>query len=156
MRRNNLIYVSFKPNEEQFMAFLPLEQFLSSERDLEPVIKEATYLYEQSIRRMHSAIDEINTFRNERRLLPARKVWKLGDLIFELVANLERLSFQIDGIYSHLVRDLNVKRKWLEKVIILRRYLPNEHIIPESMNWGRFEKGTRRAAESLQKSVTQR
>ncbi len=153
MSKNDLMLVSFKPNKEHFMAFFLMEQFLSSERDLEPVLKEASQLYEHSIRRMQSVINEINTFRKERRLLPARLIWKLGNLIFELVRNLEKLSLQIDGIYDHLVRDLNVKRKWLEKVIIFRRYLPNECAIPESLNWGRCEKGTRRVAEKLRQGM---
>ena len=153
MSKNDLMLVSFKPNKEHFMAFFLMEQFLSSERDLEPVLKEASQLYEHSIKRMQSVINEINTFRKERRLLPARVIWKLGNLIFKLVRNLEKLSLQIDGIYDHLVRDLNVKRKWLEKVIIFRRYLPNQFAIPESLNWGRCEKGTRRAAEKLQEGM---
>ena len=153
MSKNDLILVSFKPNEEHFMAFLLIEQFLSSERDLEPVLKEASQSYEHSIKRMRCAVDEINTIRNERKLLPARTIWKLGNLIFDLVKNLESLSLQIDGLYDHLVRDLNVKRKWLEKVIIFRRYLPNQFAIPESLNWGRCEKGTRRAAEKLREGM---
>ena len=153
MSKNDLILVSFKPNEEQFMAFLLMEQFLSSERDLEPVLKEASQSYEHSIKRMRCAVDEINTIRNERKLLPARTIWKLGNLIFDLVKNLESLSLQIDGLYDHLVRDLNVKRKWLEKVIIFRRYLPNQFAIPESLNWGRCEKGTRRVAEKLREGM---
>jgi len=153
MSKNDLMLVSFKPTEEHFMVFFPMRQFLSSERDLEPVLKEASQLYEHSIRRMRSVINEINTFRKEHRLLPARVIWKLGNLIFELVGNLEKLSLQIDGIYDHLVRDLNVKRKWLEKVIIFRRYLPNQLAIPESLNWGRCEKGTRRVAEKLRQGM---
>ena len=153
MSKNNLTLISFKPNEGHFITFLPIERFLSSERDLEPILKEASQLYEHSIGKMRSAVNEINTFRNERRLLPARRIWKLGNLIFELVENLEKLSLQIDGIYDHLVRELNVKRKWLEKVIIFRRYLPNECAIPESLNWGRCEKGTRRAAEKLRQGM---
>jgi hypothetical protein len=151
--KKDLAFVSFKPDKEHFIAFFPMEQLLSSERDLESVLKEAANVYEYSLVRMTSAVKDIDSFRNERKLLPARKIWRLGNLIFELVEDLQRLSLQIDGIYEHLVRDLGVKRKWLEKVIIFRRYISDEKIIPQSMNWGRFEKGTRRKAEKLSTGV---
>lgn len=153
MSKNDLSPVSFKPHEGHFIAFLPMEQFLSKDKDPEPALKKAAQLYEYSILRMRSVVTDINTLRNHNSPMPARKIWELGDLIFGLTRGLERLSFQLDGIYDHLVRDLGAKRKWLEKVIILRRYIPDKNIIPESLNWGRFEKGTRRKAEKLRNGM---
>jgi len=154
MIKSKLALVSFKKHQGRYTAYLPMNQFLLSNRDLEPVLKEATQSYEHLIVRMQSEVADINAFRENRRLLPARKIWKLGELIFQLVKSLARLSLQIDGIYDHLVRDLSVKRKWLEKVITFRRYLPNENMIPASLNWGRCEKGTRRAAEKLRNEIS--
>jgi hypothetical protein len=154
MSKNDLSLVSFKPHEEHFIAFLPMEQFLSKDRDPEPALKKAAQLYEYSIIEMRSVVAEINSFRNKRTSIPAKEIWEFGDLIFGLTRGLERLSFQLDGIYDHLVRDLGAKRKWLEKVIIFRRYIPDKYIIPESLNWGRFEKGTRRKAEKLRNGMT--
>lgn len=153
MSKNESAFVSFKKYQGKYIAYIPMKQFFSSDRDIEAVLKEASQLYEHSIAKMQSTVAEINAFRNKHSLLPASRIWKLGNLIFELVENLKRLSLQIDGIYDHLVRDLDVKRKWLEKVIIFRRYIPDEHIIPESLNWGRCEKGTRRIAEKIQKGI---
>lgn len=153
MTGNNLAFVSFEPDKEQFTAFLPMEELISSEMEPADVLKKATHVYERSIMKMRSLVVEIESFRLNHKLLPARKIWQLGDAIFELRDDLEKLSLQIDGLYDHLVRDLGVKRKWLEKVVILRRYLPQQDAIPESLNWGRCEKGTRRVAERLQKGL---
>ena len=150
---NELEFVTFKKEQGEYIAYTSIKQFFSSDRDIEAVLKEAARLYERSVKQMQSLVAEINTTRNRHILLPARNIWKLGNIIFELVESLKRLSLQIDGIYDHLVRDLNVKRKWLEKVIIFRRYIPDEHMIPESLNWGRCEKGTRRIAENIQKGL---
>ena len=98
---------------------------------------------------MRSVVREIEAYRRSHTPTPARKIWELGDAIFKLNEELERVSLQIDGLYEHLVRDLTVKRKWLEKVIIFRRHLPDDNLIPESLNWGRCEKGTRKVAERL-------
>jgi len=154
MSKDELVFVSFKKDRERFTAYISMHQFLSSDRDIEPVLKEATQLYEHSIVKMKSVVAEIDRFRTNRILLPARKVWELGNLIFEFVEALAKLSLQIDNIYDHLVRDLHVKRKWLEKVIILRRYLPKQDAIPESLNWGKCEKGTRKIAEKLRNGIT--
>lgn len=153
MTTGNLAFVSFKPDNGRFVALLPMEQLISSELDPEDLVKQAAPVYERSITKMRCLVAEIQSLRLDHKLLPARKVWQLGDAIFELRDNLQELSLQIDGLYDHLVRDLGVKRKWLEKVVILRRYLPRKDAIPESLNWGRCEKGTRRAAERLQKGL---
>ena len=151
MTRGKLAFVSFEPSNEQFRAFLPMEELLLGDDDLEFKLKEALKVYQRSIVKMRNLVKEIQTFRDNRKLLPARKMWQLGDAIFKLQHDLNKVSLQLDGLYDHLVRDLGVKRKWLEKVIIFRRYLPDENAIPQSLNWGRCEKGTRRAAEKLRK-----
>ena len=153
MSKDELVFVSFKKDQEKFIPYVPMQHIFSSDRDIEVVLADAAQLYKHSILEMQATVTEINTFRNKHSLLPASKIWRLGNLIFNLVESLERLSLQIDGIYEHLVRDLNVKRKWLEKVIIFRRYIPDEHVIPELLNWGRCEKGTRRIAEKIQKGL---
>jgi len=129
-----------------------MEELISSDNDPELTLRKAAKVYEHSIARMRNIVKEIQNFRDNRKLLPARKVWQLGDSIFELQNNLNTLSLQLDGLYDHLVRDLGVKRKWLEKVIIFRRYLPDENAIPQSLNWGHCEKGTRRVAEKLRRA----
>lgn len=153
MSENKLAFVSFQPSNEQFTAFLPVEELISSQMDLAEVLNEASLIYGHSVTKMRSLVAEIESLRLNHELVPARKIWQLGDAIFELKDNLEKLSLQIDGLYSHLIRDLCVKRKWLEKVVIFRRYLPNQGVIPELLNWGRCEKGTRRVAEGLLKGM---
>ncbi len=154
MNTERLSFVSFKPENSGYTGHVPIEELWSSNRDYETVLQEASNLYEGSIVRMQRMIDEINSYRNQRRLLPARKIWKLGNMIFTLIEDLKGLSLQIDGLYDHLCRDLNVKRKWLEKVIIFRRYIPNVSLIPDSLNWGRCEKGTRKIAERIAQGNT--
>ena len=149
MTSNELAFVFFEPLDGKFIGLLSIESLLSSERDPELVLRKAAKLYECCVVRMGSIVAEIQALRAARRLVPARKMWRLGNAIFELRDGLERLSLQVDGLYDHLVRDIGVKRKWLEKVVIFRRYLLKEDLIPNSLNWGRCEKGTRRVAERL-------
>jgi len=153
MNNSKLAFVSFEPINKSFRAYLSMEEFILSDKDPELTIKKAVKIYENSIIEMHAFIKEIQGFRNNRKRVPAHKVWQLGNTIFELQYNLNKLFLQLDGLYDPLVRDLGVKRKWLVKVIIFRRYLPDENAIPQSLNWGRCEKGTRRIAEKLRKGL---
>ena len=153
MNNSKLPFVSFEPINKSFRAYLSMEEFILSNKDPELTIRKAVKIYENSIIEMRTIVKEIQGFRNNRKLLPALKIWQLGNAIFELQHKLNKLFLQLDGLYNHLVRDLNVKRKWLEKVIIFRRYLPDENTIPQSLNWGRCEKGTRRIAEKLKKGL---
>lgn len=153
MTKDEIIFVSFKRSKDGYDAFIAIEGFFTGNKNIESLLKKASVIYGDSISKMAALIKEINTFRNICRPLPARKIWELGDDIFELVNKLGKLSFQIDGIYEHLERDLNTKRKWLEKVIIFRRYIDKENLIPESLNWGKCEKGTRKKAQQIQKGI---
>jgi len=146
---DKLAFVAFEPRGGQIVALVSIEGLFSSDSDPETVLRKAAEVYERSITRMKSLVEEIQASRADRKVVPARKIWKLGDAIFDLTGQLEELSLQIDRLYDHLVRDLGAKRKWLEKVIIFRRYLPDKELIPSSLNWGRCEKGTRRVAERL-------
>ena len=145
---SELLFVSFKRTEGRFIAYVPVNQLLSADqdKDTENILHEAVDLYEQVLTNMKSALEDIDHYRKNHKFLPAKIVWKLGNIIFNFVEMLEKNGLQIDGIYEHFERDLDIKRKWLEKVITFRRYIPNENIIPMSMNWGYFEKGTRRKA----------
>ncbi|MCJ7510980.1 MAG: hypothetical protein MUP14_08875 [Dehalococcoidia bacterium] len=149
MTRDKLAFVAFEPTNGQFVALLSMQGLVSGQGDPELVLRKAAKVYERATMTMKSVIAEIQACRADGKLVPARKIWRLGDAIFELTSQLQELSLQIDRLYDHLVRDLGAKRKWLEKAIIFRRYLPDEALVPESLNWGRCEKGTRKAAERL-------
>jgi hypothetical protein len=153
MTTENLAFVSFEPRDSKFVAFMSMQQVIFIERDSELVLREAAEVYGRLIRKMRSLVTEIRTHRVNHTLLPARTIWELGDIIFELKEELDRQSLQIDGLYEHLIRDLGVKRKWLEKVVIFRRYLPSKDLVPKSLNWGQFEKGTRHKAERLRRGI---
>ena len=149
MTKNALGFVWFEPHDGQFRAFLTMEDIITGREDPEVLLNQVAGLYEQAVKGMRSLVAEIQDMRTDRKLVPARKVWQVGDAIFILGKELEKFSLQVDGLYDHLVRDLGVKRKWLEKVVIFRRYLPEQEAIPDSLNWGRCEKGTRRIAEQI-------
>lgn len=149
MNEENLIFVSFEPVENKFRVYLSIEDAIFGQKDPEAISHKACVIYEDAIKRMTRQIASIRAARASRKLVTARKVWSVGDTIFSLVNNLKKIGLQIDGIYDHLTRDIGEKKKWFEKAIILRRYISDIKIIPESLNWGRLEKGTRGKAEKL-------
>ena len=150
---DELIFVSFKRDQGKVIAYVPVDHFLSGDNSLEVTLKKASDLYERFLIKAQEVLTKINNYRSEHVLLPARLVWRLGNVMFELVESLKNNRLQIDGLYGHMERDFLVKRKWLVKVIILRRYIPDENYIPETLNWGYFKKGTRRKAEELMRKI---
>ncbi|MFA5628785.1 MAG: hypothetical protein WC958_00765 [Dehalococcoidales bacterium] len=147
--KEEIVFVSFDKTAEGYIASINLKDFLLKNDDFDSLLKKASSAYEDSILNMKTKLTEIEYFRHNRIKLPARKIWELGDIIFKFIDDLKKLEVEIDGIYNHLERDLGVKRKWLEKVIILRRYIPKIEMIPVDLNWGSCEKGTRRIAEQI-------
>jgi len=146
-------FVSFEPANGAFRAFLSIHAALDGDTDPEELAQEAVAVYERQIRQMRAAVDQIDALRTTRRLVSARRVWQVGDLVFQLTRELADLHLELDGVYEHLTRDLGVKRKWLEKAVILRRYVDDVSLIPESLNWGRIEKGTARAARRISQEL---
>jgi hypothetical protein len=147
--KTDSIFVSFEKRDDRYIASLFLEQYGSIKVDAEILLRRAENTYKKSISEMKSKIEAIKNYRLRNIRTPARAIWLLGDSIFKLTSDLERLSLQINDLYTHLQRDLEVKRKWLEKVIIFRRYIPEVGFIPNELNWGKCEKGTRKVAEAL-------
>jgi hypothetical protein len=146
-------FVAFQPRETGFAAFISLEGALNSDKDLQLLLSRASATYAARVAEMRATLSKIEKVRSTGKAAPARQVWRLGQSIFDLVADLAALSLELDGLYEHLVRDLGVKRKWLEKVIIFRRYLESDKYIPRSLRWSSVEKGTRRAAERLRQGL---
>ena len=145
----NLGFVSFEPQNGNFKGFITMDVAFDSNRDPQMVLQEAINVYTQAIAKLQSILKELELIKSRRETIPARKIWQIGNVIFKLKDSLEILGLQLDSMYKHLTRDLGVKKKWLEKVIILRRYIENEEIIPQSLNWGRCEKGTRKVAKKI-------
>lgn len=153
MRNKNLAFISIKSIDGKFKGYLSMEAVFGGGKDPEVILHEATIIYQKAINKMIFIVNLIKDSRAKHNPVAARKIWQLGDTIFELRDELEKIGLEIDGVYDHLSRDLEVKKKWLEKVVILRRYLPDINLIPESLNWGYFEKGTRRKAENLKSGL---
>jgi len=151
-----MAFVVFEPRGGKFQAFLSLEEVVSAEADPEVLANRAAAVYERWVGTMLSTLDGIRSRRIRRKIVSARMVWEIGNAVFELKADLSGLGLEIDGLYEHLARDLVVKRKWLEKAVILRRYVADVTVIAESVSWGSCEKGTRRAAERLARGLPPR
>jgi len=149
MTREQMAFVSFDPTGKGFTALLSMADALRTELDMEGMMSRAAAAYDSAVSTMLGVCSEIEAFRARRALIPARKVWLLGDTIFRLRNELASLSLQMDDLYRHLSRDLGVKRKWLEKVIIFRRHVPDIALVPVGLNWGPCTRGTRRVGEAL-------
>lgn len=149
MSNGELAFVTVDRSHDGLRASLRLGDVALVSGDLQGVLSTAAGLYAEAIERAARAIGSIRECRAARKLTPARLVWNVGDCVFELRDRLEEHGLQLDDLYAHFIRDLGVKRKWLEKAVILRRYVPEEELIPKDLNWGRCEKGTKRIAERL-------
>ena len=149
MNQHRLAFVSLRATGGGFAAVISMDSALSGDKDLQSLLRRAAAVYEQSVKGMRCLIEKIDEDRRSRRRVTARTIWEVGDLIFKLTSRLAKVSLQLDSVYSHLMRDLGVKRMWLEKVIIFRRYVPRKTLIPKDLRWGRCSRTPRKAANLL-------
>jgi len=141
--------VSFKPDDWEFVAHISLKKFALIDGDPEILLRKASSRYSKSIQSMRNRLKEMDDMKKNREVIPARKIWEFGDSIFSLREDMEQMSFCINGLYDHLPRQLGVKKMWLEKVVIFRRYIPDKKSIPRSLPWGRCSSSPRKAAKAI-------
>lgn len=154
MTQTNTTFVSFEPKDGKFIAFMAMEMAIDLNTTAAEILNKASIIYSKSISTLQNQLKEINAARAAHKTIEALKIWSIGDLIFELKDSLEKLSLEVDGLYEHLVRDLGVKRKWLEKVVIFRRYISNSKRIPQSLTWGQCTNGTRKVAQKIENGLS--
>ena len=146
-----LTFVTFEPKEEGFVGSVPMDQLDSLGKHPELLLNKATGIYARAIEEMRRLLSGMADLKDKRQPVPARIVWELGDNIFNLSHSLKQASLELDDLYAHLTRDLGVKRMWLEKVVILRRYIERQDTIPETLIWSKFYSAPKKAAMSLLK-----
>jgi hypothetical protein len=149
MTGERLAFVSFEPQGAGFEAFALLGDTPPDMGNLEQTLREAAVVYSKTVAAVRASLESIAAFRARRQHVPAWVVWHVGDDVFALQRKLEGRSMQINGLYEHLMRDTGVKRQWLKKVVIFRRYVPEVSMIPKSLNWGRCSHAPGRAATEL-------
>jgi hypothetical protein len=146
---NQSPFISFETSQQGIRATLSMQGIINIEGDVESVINQATEIYKSALNEMKDLLFKREGLQKDRIRIPARLIWQIGDAIFRLNDDLLKIDLQIDNTYYHLVRDLGVNRKWLEKVVIFRRYIQHKELIPETATWGSFEKGTRKKVQLL-------
>ena len=147
-------FVAFEPRAENFIASVPMEQLESLGHDPETLLREASATYGCHIDVMRSLLDDIDGHKVNRIAIPANKMWSIGDAVFRLVEDLAKSGLEIDDLYEHLTRDLQLHAGRLgmyrlTRAITFRRYLPDKRLIPHSLHWSLCEKSARKAAEKL-------
>lgn len=149
MKSRPLLSITFKRVGSNFTGLIPIGSFLSAEEDLHKKLQSASSVYGDALTDMRATLAGIQQLGKRRAHAPARLVWRLGNSVFSLKRHLAQLSFEVDGLYDHICRDLEINRKWLEKVVILRRYVGRENLLPTSLTWGQIDKGTRRKLQAM-------
>lgn len=152
MTGERLVFVSFEPRADGFEAFAVFGDTPPDMGNLEQALRDAAVVYSKTVAAVRVSLESISATRARREHVPARVVWRVGDAVFELQRTLEGRSMQINGLYEHMKRDTGMKRQWLEKAVIFRRYLPDPSLIPRSLNWGRCSGAPGRAAAELVRS----
>jgi hypothetical protein len=139
-------FVSFEPAGDGFTAWFHLSETVTPPANTASLLKKASIVYKSHLGIMRLQIERMQGTKLRSQRIPAFLAWSLGDQVFRLISELRTQSLEISGVYAHLTRDLGVNRKWLEKVIVFRRYIPSADCIPKELSWGQCQTGTRRIA----------
>jgi len=151
MTDKELAFVEFLPDGKGYRASIRLADIERFAGDWERKLQRGANAYQGMVAAMLAVKSEMTQMRAQRRPIPARTAWELGNRVLRLTSKLRSSGLQLDGLYDHLCRDLGVKRMWLEKVIIFRTHIPRKSAIPGDLPWARCRDAPRSSAYRILK-----
>ena len=154
-----LISIEFHRNKDkggaEFTGSVSLQDFMENgtkKNNLSSQTKKTAANYERFIKKCKIIIDRIKggDSINQASL---KDVWSLGNKIRSFTNRLKKDGFYLNGLYEHLVRDLQVSRDLLKRTVIFRSYFLNRSLIPSNMVWREMRDTPRKNAEELKKRL---
>lgn len=154
-----LISIEFHRNKNkggaEFTGSVSLQDFVENgirRNNLSSQTKKAATNYQKFIQECKIIIDRVKrgVSINQASL---KDMWSLGNKIRRFTNGLEKHGFYLNGLYEHLMRDLQVSRDLLEKVIIFRSYFSDRSLIPNNMVWREIRDAVRTNAEKLERTL---
>jgi len=143
------LFVSFRFVGDECIAAVPLEYIQQGIITKGTDLKGIARIYKKKIIELKNMLKIIELNKSQKIALSSLLMWDFGDKILSLVDSINSKNFEIDNLYEHLIRDLDRKRMWLEKVIIFRRNLPNRQLIPHDLKWSVCRDAPKKSAESI-------
>lgn len=140
-------FISFSPTQDGFSGIVDINA-LNDFDHIDRAIHNAEKIYTRYISQIRIILLRMEGYKRKKRSLLAIEPWNIGNLVFNLKHDLEGISLEIDDLYLHVFRDTGIKRKRLEKFVILKRYVSDKNLL-NGLNWREFEKGTKRKAQKL-------
>jgi len=143
------LFVSFRMIDDECIAAVPLAYIQEGVITRGTDLKGISRIYKKKIIELKNMLKQIELKKTQKIALPSLFMWDFGDKILSLVDAINSKKFEIDNLYEHLIRDLDRKRGWLEKVIIFRRSLPNRKLIPHDLKWSVCRDAPKKSAELI-------
>lgn len=141
-------FISFEPSGLKFDGFLSITA-INDKVNTEKLASNASRIYQKGIQLLKLILNKINIDKIENKSAHAKYMWQFGDTVYKIKNHLGVLGLEVDDMYAHITRDVVVKKRWLQKVIIFRRYISDGSIIPKNSRWTYFEENTKKKAISL-------
>lgn len=154
-----LISIEFHRNKDkggfEFTSSVSLQDFVENgtrRNNLSSQTKKAAVNYNRFIKQCKIIIDRIKRGDSINQA-SLKDMWSLGNKIRSFTNSLKKDGFYLNGLYEHLMRDLQVSRNLLEKVVVFRSYFSDRSLIPNNMAWREIRYAPRRNAEKLKKTL---
>ncbi len=154
-----LISIEFSRNKDkrrfEFTGSISLHDFMENgtgRNNLSNQTRKAGANYERFIKECKLIIDRVKRGDSINQA-SLKDMWSLGNKIRRLTHILGKDGFYLNGLYEHLIRDLQVSRDLLEKVIIFRSYFSDRSLLLDNMVWREVRDAVRTNAEKLEETL---
>lgn len=148
--KDKKVFVSFDFSNGKVITFLKMDDIVGYKvANPEQLSEKAAIIYLKYINKLKELISNIKRRNQPINAIEAYVLWSLGDLIYSFIDELGTINLEIDGLYSHLVRDTGISRDMFKKVVTFRRYVNKKEIIPKDLIWGDVRKNIGEAAKKI-------
>ena len=103
---SQLTFISFETTQKGIEASLSMQGIIDIDGDIETVVHQAVDIYKATLSETKELLQRREKLKEDRKKVPARLIWQIGDAIFRLIDDLSCINLQIDNTYSDVVKTL--------------------------------------------------
>ncbi len=142
--RTDRIWVYFLKSGNGYLASTSLDKFEAASDNTKDLLIKAGKIYEKYIKKMSGLYRERDLLKAKHKVIKPALMWEIGDGIFSMLEELNKLGISVEDLYGSLSRDLNISRTTIKRLISLRRYFKSKNEIPAGLSWGKIKDAPKR------------
>ncbi len=148
-RKDSCAAIAFKKRGRAYRGSAPLSDLALLRNNPAETMRAVTDVYRRALQEIRQWQRDVNSLRQSKIPLPAKKAWELGNVVHTLNADLAAHGCWLENLYDHLERHARLSPQWLGRFVTFRRYVHDVDAIPEDLKWNRVVRSAKSTGQAI-------